>query len=119
MEGEVEAVETLEVLRVYGRLLVVEVAAERLDEGGRGRGGNAAHGFDFERPAEEHALAGVGQLDERHARGALWHDVDEAFRRQPVHRLAHRKPRDAHARADGLLVQEFAGLQVELHDGIP
>jgi len=84
-----------------------------------GMRGEPAHGFNFKRPAQEHVLARVGYLDEGDARTALRNDVDKALCRQPVHRFPHGKPRHAHPRGDGLLVEEFARLQIELDDGLP
>jgi hypothetical protein len=118
VEGEVEAVEALEVLSLDGGELIAQVAAQLVDERGGRTKRDGPHGFHLQRTAEEHVLARVRDLDEGHAGPALGHDVDQPLGCKPVHRLAHGKAGHAHAGGDGLLVEEFAGLQVQLHDGL-
>ena len=114
MECEVKTVEALQVLRFDRRPLVAQVAGELVDQLRGCCRCQPAHSFHLEGAAQEHVLAGIGNLDQCDARAALRDDVDQALGGQPVHRFADGEARHAHAGRNGLLVQELARLQVEL-----
>ncbi len=118
MEGQVEIMKALEVLRLDGRPLIAEVRVELLDKCGGDVPGDAPHRVRFQRPAQEHGVAGVRNPDERYPGTALGNDVHQSLCRQPVHGLAHREAGYAEAFGDSLLVEKRAGLQVELDDGL-
>ena len=91
VEGKIKAMKALQVLRLDGCPLIAQIAAELVDES-RGCGSRQpAYCLDFKGTAQEHVFAGVGNLDECHARAALRDDVDEPLGCQAVHGLTDRK----------------------------
>src|SRR4051794_3277231 len=86
---EVKLVEARAVIGPERAFLLAQVLLQRAEQRGVRARRDFTRRFRFERAADEHGLAAIGQVDARDARAALRKDLDEALRREPPERLGY------------------------------
>ena len=116
VEGDVELEEAVEVRSRDRRLLVAEVARQRLARlGGKAARRLGGH-LRLDRPARHHPLQHVIEADARDVGPPLRLDPQQPLVGEPVDRGVHRQTRDAEAQAERGLVDRRAREQLAADD---